>query len=79
MSAFLVVSYLSGAAAIAHAATRPSSAWVHADRQRGYWLTVLITLTLFALGIVAAIAYLVGVVPRFSGAMASENSPFIKR
>jgi hypothetical protein len=74
----VVISYLAGLAIVVHAALQPSSAWVAADRSRPYWLTVLITLTLFALGIVAAIAYFVGVVPGFAKSNATV-SPFRKQ
>jgi len=74
----LVISYLAGIATVVHASLRPASAWANADRSRGYWMTLLISLTLFALGIVAAIVYIVGVVPGFGSAKATD-SPFRKR
>jgi uncharacterized membrane protein len=78
VTAVLILSYVAGVVTIIHAATLPSSKWVNADRSRGYWLTMLVTLTVVALGIVAAIVYLVGVVPGLARTNATEN-PFRKR
>jgi hypothetical protein len=44
---------------------RPASAWTAADRDRSYWATTTFIAGLFACGVLAAIAYAVGVLPRF--------------
>lgn len=67
LTAILVVSYVVGILALIHAYTRPHSAWVRADRNRGYWLSTMAILTFFAMGVLVAIAYFVGVVPRLAG------------
>jgi hypothetical protein len=73
--AIVVVSYVCGVLAILHAISAPQSAWVEADRNRGYWLGTMGVLTLFALGLVAAIAYAVSVVPRLKR---DTSTPFRK-
>jgi len=52
-----------GAACIIDAALQPASAWTEADRNRPYWIVMLIFF-----GILAAVPYLVAVRPRFSNA-----------
>ena len=79
MTTFLVISYLAGIVAILHAAVQPASAWANADRRRSYWLAMLATLTLFAVGVVAAIVYFVGVFPRLVRMNAVVDSPFRKQ
>jgi hypothetical protein len=64
---FVTISYLVGGLALVHALTRPPSAWVEADRNKGYWVGILIILTVIGLGIVIGPIYGFGVVPRFSG------------
>jgi hypothetical protein len=71
---YLTVSYLSGVGAIVHAATRPESEWVRADRSKASWLTILGVGTLFALGIVVALVYAIGIVPLLASKESSSRS-----
>lgn len=65
MGYWLMVAYPVGVAAIVHSATRARSEWVAADRDRGWWLGLLVTGTFLAAGPLVALAYGLGVVPRF--------------
>jgi hypothetical protein len=78
---YLTVSYLSGVGAIVHAATRPESEWVRADRSKVSWLTVLGLGTLFAVGIVVALVYAIGVMPLLlaKDSSSGSSSEFEKR
>jgi hypothetical protein len=73
----IVISYLVGGLALVHALTRPPSAWIEADRNKGFWVTMLIVLTLVGLGVVIGPIYGFMVVPNFSGGGAP--SEFEKR
>ncbi|GAA2145773.1 hypothetical protein GCM10009825_38800 [Arthrobacter humicola] len=65
MTALVVISYIVNAAVFVYAFTRPSSAWLAADRNRSFWLVLLAILGLMGvLGIAADVAFLVGVLPR---------------
>lgn len=78
ITAILVISYLAAAAALADQLRRPASAWAAADRDRGWWIGMTVVFGLFACGIFIASAYLLGVVPRFTGQVAVDDS-FRKR
>jgi|NGEPerStandDraft_6_1074524.scaffolds.fasta_scaffold141269_2 hypothetical protein len=65
--AIVTISYLVGGLALVHALTRQPSAWVEGDRNKGFWVTMLIIFTVFGLGIVIGPIYGFLVVPRFSG------------
>lgn len=65
MASLLVVSYLAGIAALVDTYRRPYSAWEHADRDRGYWVTIGGFMTLLGIGLVYGLSYLTLVVPRF--------------
>ncbi len=73
----MVVSYLTGVAALFDAYRRPVAAWEHADRERFHWGSLGAVMTFFAAGIIFAIAYLLLVVPRFGAA--SESTGDFKR
>ena len=67
MITFLVIlSYASGIVAILHGLAKPASEWVAADRNRGYWLTMMVTGTVVGVGLIATAFYVVGVVPRYA-------------
>lgn len=66
MTQFIVISYACGLAALIDAYRRPLAAWQHADRDRGYWGMMGGFVTLIGLGLFFAVAYLFGVVGRFS-------------
>ncbi|GAA4035383.1 hypothetical protein GCM10023063_19820 [Arthrobacter methylotrophus] len=67
MTALVVISYIVNAAVFAYAFTRPSSAWLAADRNRSFWLMLLAIIGLMGvLGIAADVAFLIGVLPRMS-------------
>ena len=78
ITAILVISYLAAAAALADQLRRPASTWAAADRDRGWWIATTIVFGLFACGIFIAPAYLLGVVPHFSGEVAVDDA-FRKR
>lgn len=65
MTVFVVISYIANAAVFLFAVTRPSSAWLAADRNRAFWLPLLAIIGLMGvLGLAADVAFLVGVLPR---------------
>lgn len=70
-TSLIVISYVSGIAAILHGFGRPASDWVAADRNRGFWLTTMITGTALGVGLIAAAFYFVGVAPRYTSGVDS--------
>jgi len=57
------------------AARRPASVWAAADRQKTWWVTLLVIF-----GFVAFIPYVIGVLPRLMQAgRESTGTPFQKR
>jgi hypothetical protein len=68
ITAIWIISLLSGGLALGDQLRRPASEWVAADRDRGYWVMVTVIGSLFCLGLVAAVAYGISVVPRFGTA-----------
>jgi hypothetical protein len=78
ITGILIISYLAAAAALGDQLRRPASAWVAADRNRGWWIATTTVFGLFACGIVIAPAYLLGVVPRFGNHLAVDDA-FRKR
>lgn len=67
MTAFiLVISYLAGIVTVIDMVRRPQSAWVAADRDRTWWVSGGVILSVFACGLIVAIAYAVAVLPHFS-------------
>ncbi|VXC15183.1 conserved hypothetical protein [Arthrobacter sp. 9AX] len=87
MSTTLTVSfYLLNAAVFILAATRPSSTWLAADRNRGFWLTLMAVAGLLCIpGLLADAAFLIGVLPRMLANRRQVQdprvrpNPFIKR
>lgn len=58
----------------ADAARRPASVWAAADRNKGFWVTLLAIV-----GVVMVIPYLIGVLPRLVEAgRVTGTSPFEK-
>jgi uncharacterized iron-regulated membrane protein len=64
VTALWIISLLSGGLALGDQLRRPASEWVAADRDRSYWVSATVVASLFCVGLVAAIAYLLSVVPR---------------
>ena len=63
-----MVSLAVAALTVADQARRSASAWTAVDRDRGTWVTCTVIGGLVFLGPVAALAYAIGVVPRFGHA-----------
>lgn len=76
---YLVFAYLCGAAAVFDALRRPQAAWVAADRNRSFWVVLIVGVSLFALGPVIGAVYLVAVVPGFSRQSRYDTGGFEKR
>jgi hypothetical protein len=68
-----ILSLVVAALAVADQARRSPSEWTAADRERGYWMTWTVLAGLVYLGLVAAIVYAIGVVPRFGHVSASDD------
>ncbi|HEV7493340.1 hypothetical protein [Baekduia sp.] len=68
VTALWIISLLSGGVALGDQLRRPASEWVAADRDRSYWVSLTIIASLFCLGLIAAAAYLMSVVPQLGGA-----------
>jgi hypothetical protein len=66
IAAILAVSYVTALVALADEIRRPASAWVAADRNRGFWITITIVLGLLGCGVLVAVAYLLIVIPGFA-------------
>jgi uncharacterized membrane protein YdcZ (DUF606 family) len=74
MIAVIVCSYVIGAVALIDQMRRTPSEWAAADRNRAWWTWMTGMLTLVACGVVAGLAYLFGVVPRFGHDDGVDNS-----
>jgi RHS repeat-associated protein len=46
MTEYIVLSYIVSAAVTGFALSRPSSAWLHADRDKSWWITSMVAMTL---------------------------------
>ena len=79
LTLYMVFSCLCGALAVFDAYRRPQSQWVAADRDRSWWTMMIVMLSLFALGPVIGLVYLVALVPRFSRESGYETDGFEKR
>ena len=77
MTVFFVFSYAIGVIAIIHALTRPSHAWVDADKNRPYWIIWMVMATLIGMGVLIGALYGIIVVPGFSNS--SGSAEFRKR
>ncbi|OOP59413.1 hypothetical protein BMF89_20470 [Arthrobacter sp. SRS-W-1-2016] len=77
MNFFVTICYILNVALFVYAFTRPSSAWLAADRNRSFWLTLLAILGLMGVpGLGADVAFLIGVLPRMlteTGATTTER------
>lgn len=79
LTVYLIFSYLCGAAATVDAYRRPHGQWVAADRNRGWWAVLIVTLAIFGLGPLGGLIYLLAVVPRFSQESNYDTNGFQKR
>lgn len=80
-TAFITICYIANAAVFVYALTRPSAAWLAADRNRGFWIILLaICGILGAVGLGADAAFLVLVLPRLlrSGSTAAPQDPRVR-
>jgi hypothetical protein len=64
---------LAAAAACVDAVRRPASQWVEADRNKAFWLTMIIILN-----VVGALAYVIAVVPRFPRGAGATPAELLK-
>jgi uncharacterized iron-regulated membrane protein len=76
--AIWVISLVASALTLVDQVRRPSSEWTAADRDRSYWIGATAVAGLFACGLLAALVYAIGVLPRFAGAPPSDAA-FSKR
>jgi hypothetical protein len=76
---YLFFAYACGAAAIVDALRRPQAQWVAADRNRSWWAGTMIVCTLFGLGPVIGLIYLLAVAPGFSREQRYDTGGFEKR
>lgn len=63
---WIVVSWVTGTLLVVDQQRRSAAAWAAADRDRGWWTTMTVIGSFFALGLAFAGAYAVLVVPRFA-------------
>ena len=61
------------AAGVIDAARRPASQWVAADRNRAFWIVMMVFLN-----ILGVVAYVIAVVPRFSGGADVSDQSFYR-
>jgi hypothetical protein len=76
---YWVFSCLCGALLVFDVYRRPASKWVAADRNRGFWATAIVLMSLFGLGPVIGVVYLVALVPRLSRDDGYASGGFEKR
>jgi Phospholipase_D-nuclease N-terminal len=72
MIGFLCV--LIAVVAFIDACRRPASQWAQADRNRAFWLTMIVLLN-----VIGVAAYLIGVLPRFQSGSSSTDAELLKR
>lgn len=86
-NAFLVICYIANAIVFVYALTRPSAAWLAADRNRGFWITIIAMCgVLGAVGLAADVAFVLLVLPRLLRGVSADTSedprvrpnPFVK-
>jgi hypothetical protein len=70
IGALLIVT---AAAALVDAVRRPASHWIEVDRNKAFWLTMIILLN-----VVGVAAYLIGVVPRFPRGAGRTDAELMK-
>jgi|ERR1035441_1433426 hypothetical protein len=73
MSGLSVLCIILSAAAFVDAVRRPASQWVQADRNKGFWLTMIVLLN-----ILGVVAYVVGVVPRLGRGTGASDARLLK-
>jgi hypothetical protein len=80
MNTLVVICYILNAGVFIFAFTRPSAAWLAAGRNRAFWLTLLAVCGFLAVpGVVADVAFFVGVLPRMlSGTAAAVDDPRVR-
>jgi hypothetical protein len=81
MNTFITISYIANAAVFVYALTRPSAAWLAADRNKGFWITVLaICGVIGSPGLLADTAFLLLVLPRMlrGGSSAASEDPRVR-
>jgi hypothetical protein len=71
MQVYIWISWICGAVILVDGIRQPQSAWVSADRNRGFWLFWLVLASLIALGPVALLFYWFAVRARFASATAT--------
>ena len=76
---YLIFAYVCGVATIIDAVRRPQAQWVAADRDRTWWVGGIVVCTLFAVGPIIGLVYLVGVVPGFAREQRYDTDSFKKR
>jgi hypothetical protein len=74
VNAIVAVCWMVTIVAFIDAIRRPASDWASADRNRAFWLVMLVFLNA-----IAAVCYALFIVPRFSRAAANIDSAFLKR
>jgi beta-lactamase regulating signal transducer with metallopeptidase domain len=74
MSAILVLLYAAALIAFVDALRRPASQWVQADRNKTFWLMMLVLLN-----VLVAPLYALFVVPRFTRGQSDLDAAFLKR
>jgi hypothetical protein len=83
MSGILAAVYLLWALSVLCAidsVRRPQLQWIEADRNRSWWMPMLIVNAIVPVGSIFFVpAYVFGVVPRLSGRATSNSSEFSKR
>jgi hypothetical protein len=73
MTWWFILSWVLGAAILFDGLRRPHEAWVHADRERSWWLSTTGALALFGLGVLGALLYGIGVLPRLSTVQPTDD------
>jgi len=68
-----VLLILVAAVAFIDAVRRPASQWVEADRNRPFWLTMIVVLN-----VIGVVAYALAVVPRFPRGAGSTDAELLK-
>jgi Phospholipase_D-nuclease N-terminal len=68
-----VLLILAAGAAFIDAVRRPASQWVEADRNKAFWLTMIVILN-----VVGVVAYVITVVPRFPRGAGSTDTELLK-
>jgi hypothetical protein len=79
MTAILLVIYAVTGACLIDAIRRPMGQWAEADRDKSYWVTMLVVSAVLLLPAPFFVpAYVFGVLPHFSAQASRSPSPFDK-